>query len=296
MNVFSKIVSALGHVAGHPINRNRKLRAVMEYGFIQIAARMVPGEVCVKWPNGTRLMVPPSMKGAAHFITPVIGEFEHMAFVMHLLRPGDTFCDVGANIGAFTVLAAGVAGAKVVAFEPSPETFEMLQTNVRLNNLASRVRTVKDIVGRQTGTAQFSSGLGTENHVAQSGERNSIAVPVVTLDQELAQTPATLLKVDVEGFEAEVFAGARKTLRDTALQAVIVERDGCGNRYGYDESALHAEIRSCGFSPQRYMPFGRTLQPLRDSDLGLIIYVRNADATQERLRAAPKFEVGDLKL
>ena len=75
------------------------------------------------------------MKGAAHYITPRLCEFEEMAFVMHFLRPGELFVDVGANVGAFTVLAAGVAGAAVRAFEPNPGTFEMLERNVRLNGL-----------------------------------------------------------------------------------------------------------------------------------------------------------------
>jgi tRNA G37 N-methylase Trm5 len=60
------------------------------------------------------------MKGAVHYIAPRLGEFEEMAFVMHFLRSGELFVDVRANVGAFTVLAAGVAGAEVRAFEPNP--------------------------------------------------------------------------------------------------------------------------------------------------------------------------------
>jgi hypothetical protein len=51
------------------------------------------------------------MKGAAHFIYPGVCEFEEMAFVLHYARPTDLFVDVGANIGAYTVLAAGASGA-----------------------------------------------------------------------------------------------------------------------------------------------------------------------------------------
>ena len=123
MNPVVKIVTALQFVAGHPQNRGRKFRAVIEYGFIQVAARLVPGDVCLEFPNHTRLMVSPHMKGAAHFITPRLCEFDEMAFVMHFLRAGEMFADVGANVGAFTVLAAGVTGAQTVTFEPSAETF-----------------------------------------------------------------------------------------------------------------------------------------------------------------------------
>lgn len=296
MNPISKILTALKFVADHPVNRSRKFRAVLEYGFIQIAARLVPGDICMEFPNQTRLLVSPHMKGAAHFIAPRLNEFNDMAFVMHFLRPGEMFADAGANIGAFTVLAAGVAGAQVVAFEPGIETFEMLSRNVRLNNLMDRVRPVNAVLGRSLGSVQFSAGLGTENHVAAATEKeNSVSVPMTTLDHELAATPAILLKVDVEGFETEVFGGAENTLKNKKLQAIVTEHNGLGNRYGFDEAALHAHIRSHGFKPCTYQPFERRLRPLGENEAGNIIYIRNLDAANERLRTAPQFQLGDLK-
>jgi FkbM family methyltransferase len=297
MNPIVKVATALYFVAHHPLNRNRKWQAVLEYGFIQVAARLVPGDVCVEFPNRTRLLVSPQMKGAAHFITPRLCEFNDMAFVMHFLRPDDLFADVGANVGAFTVLAAGVAGARTISFEPSAETFEMLSRNVRLNNITDRARPVNAVVGKTVGSVQFSSGLGTENHVAAASEKeNSVAVPMTTLDDELAGSPATLLKVDVEGFETEVFGGAENTLKNQALQAIIVERNGSGNRYGYDEAALHAQIRQYGFHPCTYEPFARQLRPLTDADAGNIIYIRNRAVADERLRSANAFTLDDLKV
>jgi FkbM family methyltransferase len=297
MNAIVKIVKALQFAASHPQNRDRKFRAVMEYGFIQAAARVVPGNICLEFPNRTRLMVSPHMKGAAHFITPRLCEFDEMAFVMHFLRAGEMFADVGANVGAFTVLAAGVAGARTVSFEPSRETFPMLSDNVRLNDLSDRVRLVNAVVGRSVGNVRFSAGLGTENHVAAASENeNSVSVPMTTLDHELAASPAVLLKVDVEGFETEVFGGAENTLKNQALQAVIIEHNGSGNRYGYDEDALHSQIRSHGFIPCRYEPFNHKLQPLGDDSNGNIIYVRDIDVANKRLQAAPPFELGNLKV
>lgn len=297
MNPIVKVVTALQFVANHPVNRGRKFRAIAEYGFIQVAARLVPGDVCLEFPNRTRLMVSPHMKGAAHFIAPRLCEFDDMSFVMHFLRPGEMFADVGANVGAFTVLAAGVAGARTTSFEPSAETYEMLVRNVRLNNLTSLARPVNAVVGRSLGNVQFSAGLGTENHVKATNEtENSVTVPMTTLDHELAATPATLLKVDVEGFETEVFGGAENTLKNPVLQAVIVERNGSGNRYGYDEEALHAQIRSHGFKPCGYAPFARQLRPLHNSESGNIIYIRDHAVAEARLRTAPAFALGSLKV
>jgi FkbM family methyltransferase len=297
MNPITKIYTALREYRNHPVNHRRKNRAVLEYGFIQLAARIAPGEICVAFPNRTRLLVPPNMKGAAHYIAPRLCEFEQMAFAMHFLRSEDTFADVGANIGSFTVLAAGVAGSRVIAFEPNPETFASLGRNVRLNAFEQRVKLVNAAVGRSAGSIQMSTGLGTENHVASATESaGSIQVKVITLDSELADDPITLLKIDVEGFETEAFAGALKTLQNQKLQAMIVERNDSGNRYGFDEKALHQQIRDQAFKPFRYDAFKRTLAPVDDQTTGTIIYIRNFEAASARLKSAVPFQLDDLQV
>ncbi|MEI9959690.1 MAG: FkbM family methyltransferase [Limisphaerales bacterium] len=296
MNLITKIVGALRAAANHPVNRHRKFKAVMEYGFVQIAARLVPGDICVEFPNHTRLLVSPRMKGAAHYITPRLCEFEEMAFVMHFLRPDEMFVDVGANVGAFTIMAAGVAGARVVAFEASPDTYEMLRRNIQLNGFQERVKAIHAAAGRSEGTAHFSIGLGTENCVNLKSGDHSIAVKMTTLDKELAETPPNLLKVDVEGFETEVFAGAAKILRQPGLQTIIVERNNLGARYGFDEAPLHREIQSCGFTSCNYDPFTRKLFKLNDGTAENIIYARDIASANERLRTAPAFTLGDLSV
>jgi len=58
----------------------------------------------------------------------------------------------GANVGVYTVLAAGVAGARAAAFEPSRDSYEMLVRNIRINALTEQVKTFEMAVGRNTGT------------------------------------------------------------------------------------------------------------------------------------------------
>lgn len=294
MNPITKVVGALRNAASHPVNHRRKLRAVLEYGFIQIAARLLPGEVCVEYPNNTRLLVSPHMKGAAHYITPRLFEFEDMSFVMHMLRPDELFVDVGANVGVFSILAAGVAKARVIAFEASPDTYKMFVRNVWLNGFNDRIKAINAAAGRQVGTIRFTTGLGTENRVDDSAPAGSSeTVPMTTLDHELADSSPIVLKVDVEGFEADVFAGAVKTLNHPELKAIIVERGNLGARYGFDEAKLHQDIRQCGFTACSYKPFERKLHQAAD-DAGNIIYVRNMAAANERLGAAKPFTLGDL--
>jgi FkbM family methyltransferase len=296
MNPVTKIVGALNNIRNHPVNRNRKNKAVLEYGFIQIASRLVPGQVCVEFPNRTKLLIPPHMKGAAHYVTPGLCEFEEMSFIMHFLRPEDVLADVGANIGAFTVLAAGVAGSRVVAIEASPDTFEALSNNVRLNGLQDRVRCVLAAAGPKEGEIQFTAGLGTENCVnPKANGAHTVKVKMTTLDIQLADTPPNVLKVDVEGFETEVFGGAVNTLKAPQLRAILIEKNGLAARYGFDENILHDEIRKHGFAPFNYEPFERKLVPWQE-DAENIIYVRDAAAANERLRMAAPYKLRDLSV
>ncbi len=56
-----------------------------------------------------------------------------MSFVLHFLRNTDLFIDVGANLGAYSILASSVSGARTIAFEPVPHTFQLLKNNIALN-------------------------------------------------------------------------------------------------------------------------------------------------------------------
>jgi hypothetical protein len=73
-----------------------------------------------------------------------------------------------------------------------------------------------------------------------------------------------------------------------------VERNDSGNRYGFDEKALHQEIRNHGFKPFHYDAFKRALKPISDQYTRTIIYVRDFEAASARLKNAPPFHLDDL--
>lgn len=297
MNIAKKIFVTLRGVASHPLNRAAKFKAIRDFCVAQVAVRMVPGDICVAFPNNTRLLISPRMKGSAHFISPGLCEYEEMVFVMHFLRPGDTFVDAGANVGAYTLLASGVAGARTIAVEPSPSTFGYLRQNILLNDLLPRVSTVNAALGRGEGRLRLTEQLGTENYVCPDGEAGpSVEVPVTMLDTLLRDKQPTLIKIDVEGFETEVLAGAAETLARPCLQGMIIERAGNGARYGYDEAALHRQIRDCGFMPFAYEPSSRSLSRLAAESPGNIIYLKDPGAVAERLSQASAILFGKQKI
>jgi len=295
MSGFKKLFTTLKAVGDHPLYRRRKLVAMTSFIWSQIAARAQRGDVSVKFPDATRLIVAPRVKGAAHYLFPGLCEFEEMSFVMHFLRANDLFADIGANIGAYTVLAAGVAKAQVVAYEPNPRTFSQLRQNIAINHIDTQVRAVNAAVGRTAAKLRLTDDLGTENYVMPEGNMG-IEVPVWPLDAHLEGKIPKLLKIDVEGFETEAFAGATQLLAAPALQAMIVERNDSGARYGFDEGMLHRTIRNAGFSPFAYEPFTRKLFPLPSEARGNLIYLRDHVRAEQLVGSAVGYKFKGVKV
>jgi hypothetical protein len=132
------ILNTLSFLLNHPLSQGRKLATLRRFVAWQIGARLVPGPVACPFANGSSLLVRPGMTGATGNLYVGLHEFADMAFVLHVLRGGDLFVDVGANIGSYTVLAAAGAGAACLAFEPGSAAFAWLERNVRLNGSGQR--------------------------------------------------------------------------------------------------------------------------------------------------------------
>src|SRR5262249_42881483 len=152
--------------------------------------------------------------------------------------PDDLFVDVGANIGAYTVLASAVCGARSIAVEPDPSTMRSLRRNIEVNDIAARVSLVEAALGSEQSTVRFTIGLDTANRVASESDPNTREVQLRTLDEIIGGRNARLIKMDVEGYEAQVVEGATGALRNPSLLAVLIET--------VDE-AIHARVERAGF-------------------------------------------------
>lgn len=164
-------------------------------------------------------------------IRPVEKEPWTVAWIERNLREGDTLYDIGANIGVYSLIAAAACpGASVVAFEPAYATYASLCENVQRNRVADRVVPLSVVLGETTrlGSLAYSgTGAGAAVHELDgAGGAYDQPVLVFALDDLVAHfslTPPTLIKLDVDGAEAAVLAGARETLRRPELRSLIVE-------------------------------------------------------------------------
>ncbi len=160
-------------------------------------------------------------------------ELNEIEFVKKYLKSGDTFIDVGANIGFYTLIASKLVEntGKVIAFEPTPQVFERLQENIFLNNFSnvetyniglSNRRSVLPLNISNNGHDAWNSFAKLEN--IESSE--VIEVSVEKLDAFINRTnirKIDLVKIDVEGWEKYVLEGSENLLKNKDAPVFMIE-------------------------------------------------------------------------
>ena len=289
----------LGYIANHPLNKDQKAAALMRFFRWQVGSRILQKPIVYEWLPGAKIVLRRGDTGMTQNLYCGLHDFHDMAYLLHLITPQDLFIDIGANVGSYTVLACGARGAKGYCFEPIPSTYARLLDNIFINNLQSRVTALNLGLSDHNDQLHFTSGGDTVNHILAENEStaDSISVPVCTLDSVLSAESPSMMKIDVEGYETMVLAGAKETLSKPSLHSVIMELNGSGNRYGFDEEKLLKTMHDYGFQTYLYDPVGRELQALggKNNSHGNTLFIRNADALKEKLAQAPRMTIGSIE-
>jgi len=291
------MLATLRFLVTHPLGGSAAVGRFLSW---QVASRLLPGPFLLPFVGDTSLLVDSGMTGATGNWYCGLHEFEDMAFVLHALRAEDLFVDVGANIGSYTILAAST-GSSVVSFEPVPSTFQHLERNIHVNRLSHLIDARNEGVAANPGCLPFTVGQDTVNHVLRPGETgDSIDVPVVTLDDALRGQQPQVIKIDVEGMETEVLAGAKQLMSGDAPLALVVEVNGSASAYGQSEGAFLEHLKKIGFKLCRYRPFERRISVLTPSEplsLGSnVLLIRHEDEFQRRVESSPIRKIGSRSL
>lgn len=140
------------------------------------------------------------------------GEPYEKKLLQEIARQGftGTAFDVGAHIGNHSLYLAAVCGLKVHAWEPFDDSRAQLEANLALNP-SLEVNVHSWAAGRESSRGRFTSGMWLEFDPSRDGDRLTIdrgGVPVERIDDHLDVDDVAVIKVDVEGMEADVLAGA----------------------------------------------------------------------------------------
>ncbi|MBX3096155.1 MAG: FkbM family methyltransferase [Fimbriimonadaceae bacterium] len=165
-------------------------------------------------------------------------------------KPGGTFIDIGANEGYFSVMAAAALGPKgrIIAVEPQGRLQSVLERNFSLNSLAN-ASVAKVGLGSAEATADLNLFPDTNTGATSFARPVSYQLPtervrITTLDtllEELKIDQVDCAKVDVEGFELDLFLGAMQTLADSKVKTFVIELHP---RLLHDRGASVNDVRS----------------------------------------------------
>jgi FkbM family methyltransferase len=173
-------------------------------------------------------------------------------------QPGDVLLDCGANVGMYTIWAAATRGAVVYAFEPESQNYALLNRNILMNNLSKRVHAycmgLSDTRGLSTlHIADLRAG-GSCHAVGEALDYKHEPLKAVfrqacitdTVDALVAanQIPApNHIKIDVDGFEPRVIAGAVATLSGKEVRSLLIET----NQNLADHREMVTQLNAMGF-------------------------------------------------
>ena len=170
--------------------------------------------------------------------------------VLHrLLQPGETFVDVGAHIGVWSLVAGSAVGAQgsVIAIEPNPSTFQKLEHNLELNPDLAQWQSCNLAASSRPGTAALHIAEMSECCALGEAAAGSVTVPTSPLDSLLAGVPCHGLKIDVEGHELDVIEGALATLERSRPWLCVEFNNTIHHLPALAEWTVHRRLTELGY-------------------------------------------------
>jgi FkbM family methyltransferase len=176
------------------------------------------------------------------------------SLIESILKRGDVFVDIGANIGYHSLLASKLVGAEgsVIAIEASPSTFEILSTHIRVNN-ATNVRIINKAASDAPGSLilyrAFPGNIGTATTIKSRGYDEEGIVESIPVDHILSceeRSRLRLIKMDIEGGELPVLRRFLQTIDLYPAEIdLIVEVSTWEDPHGWSD--IFAQFRDAGF-------------------------------------------------
>jgi len=260
----------------------------------QIILRVIKMPIIINIIEDASMIVMKGLSGVTGNLYFGLHEYEDMIFCMHFVKENELFYDIGANVGAYSILTSKISKANVVAFEPIEKSFRLLCANVAYNGLSKNIKCVQKGIGSSSSKVFFTNDLDTSNHAVDKNYTGAqVEVDITALDDFISdgnEVP-TIVKIDTEGYDVHTIEGGNKFFNDTKIKAVIFE---IGDAYEkLSKSFIYNNMKQRGFKAVKYHYKERRLS-LLDEDkpkLGNILFVRDLEDANQRLSKARKINV-----
>ena len=214
----------------------------------------------VRTDDGIRVFADPFSNLGQSILHDNVYEPETGAIIRGILRPGDTFLDIGANEGYFSALAASIVGERgtVIAVEPQERLCDLIRLNMELNGRGS-LHVFNNAIGGddgEIGTINLwpllnsgASGMAVRYRFSRKVQQVRFIRPETLLRSADSQQ-VTLAKIDVEGFEPEVVAHLIPLLRMRRIDQILLDyHESQLRERNIDPRSVHEDLAAAGYGP-----------------------------------------------
>lgn len=231
-----------------PVGFGRMLKMINALIFDSIPS----GEILIKTLDKLWIYINPNLDKGIERKLYLTGTYEKglLDILNQILGPGQIVIDAGANIGLISIFCSRKVGNQgmVFAFEPHPDTYLILEKNVRINT-CKNIKTIQKALGSESISSKIYSNFqinrGASSIVVHQEDSPSFDINIVPLDGILDKNiKIDLIKIDVEGFEMEVLKGAIKFLHNPDPPILIVECSESRDNFKYNIHDLYEFIKS----------------------------------------------------
>lgn len=246
----------------HPAAGSLAVPPLLRFAAWQTLKRVRPRPITVAAFSGVQVRCYPDRTTTNALIYFGLPDWEEMQLLSSLLRPGDGFLDVGANVGLYSLLAWSKVrpNGTIRSFEPEPATAAILRENFALNGLGHET-IVEAAVGDAVGGVEFLVGRDAKARAASETDAMTRRVRLVTLDSVVA-TPSvfTVGKMDIEGYELKAFLGAERLLAAGYPKCWLLETNATCDRYEGSRAELQQLMARHGYELFEVLHAGTTLK------------------------------------
>ena len=211
-------------------------------------------------------------------------EYKNLSLLLAYLKEDEIFCDVGANIGTYSVILSKINKCKSICFEPDLNCYNQLNRHIDANKLESKVTAENMICSENNIEKSFFSGkdtLGSIDLSNKSGKKKSTSLDSYFFNKPLPN----VLKIDTEGFESLVIEGSNNILNNkNSPNILLIELRGHGFRFGFDEFSIIKKIIGFGYNAYSFNNFFLKKIDLNDFKKGDYIFIKNIDEVEKRLK------------
>lgn len=245
---MQQLIKSLRLIFTHPLNREKPLSTLLRVIWwkvnqiifhLPVIYQITPNRKCICYPDS-------SYGGLIVYLG--MPEYEGNSYILNNLKPNDTFIDVGACIGDYSLFASSIiTKGHIYAFEPYKKSIEMFEENILLNEIKN-ITVFDGVASDKNGYEYLSIEKESEvNHIVhEKNMHNGIKVPSVTLDRYITENnikKVAILKIDVEGSEMKVLKGAEKSIDAHKIKKILIELNKNNQFFGTSNQKIIAWLK-----------------------------------------------------